>query len=83
MVSTLLETVIFSDRVNSGAPWWSYSVIGVDLINLIDWMEFISRIRPSVDRWYVHYAHGRAYCSLSNEFSRVELTGAALVRTEH
>ena len=26
---------------------------------------------PWGDRWYVHYAHGRAYCSLlTNEFSR-------------
>ena len=22
-----------------------------------------------MNRWYAHYAHGRAYCSLSNEFS--------------
>jgi hypothetical protein len=26
-----------------------------------------------VGRWYVNYAHGRAYCSLSNEFSTERL----------
>ena len=33
--------VISLDWVNSGAPWWSHSLIGVDLINLINWMEWI------------------------------------------
>jgi len=52
-------------------PWVSKTVRGHATG---DWSECcyypISWIRPSVDRWYVHYAHGRAYCSLStNEFS--------------
>lgn len=33
--------VIFLDWVNSGTPWWSHSLIGVDLISLINWIEWI------------------------------------------
>ena len=36
-----ITPVIFLDWVNSGAPWWTYSLIGVDLTNFIDWMEWI------------------------------------------
>ena len=35
------RVVIFLDWANSGAPWWSHSLIGVDPINLINWIEWI------------------------------------------
>ena len=34
------ETVIFLDWVNPGSPWWSRNLTGLDLVNLIDWMEW-------------------------------------------
>ena len=34
-------SVIFLDWVNSGAPWWSRSLTGLDPVDLIGWMEWI------------------------------------------
>ena len=33
--------MIFLDWVNSGAPWGSRFLAGVDPVNLIGWMEWI------------------------------------------
>ena len=35
------QPVIFLDWVNSGAPWWSRSLTGLDPVDLIGWMEWI------------------------------------------
>ena len=34
-----VPAVIFLDWVNSGAPWWSRSLTGLDPVDLIGWME--------------------------------------------
>ena len=41
----------------------------VTLLVLLFAVRFTSLVLISVDRWYVYYAHVRAYCSLlTNEF---------------
>ena len=41
LAAATLAAVIFLDWINSGAPWWSRSLTGLDPVDLIGWMEWI------------------------------------------